>query len=245
MVMIPTGVRLPKKDEPTSPETADDFRDAFMAHYRKCRRGRMASLRAVYDFSVWFDAAATDSKGGAHAWAPTGMRPIIDSLRKTDGLRWRYKTVRNYRPLARYKWADVAKYGSINKALEGIRAANRTPRQAAELKARKKATRSKDVIHREAIQDRDNEIDRLHAQVRALKERVRVLDAAADASVIEDLEEVVQSHAEAERKANERAIAAELKADAMERRMRRAERDAIHRRQYANRDVPTVCSLLV
>ena len=133
----------------------------------------------------------------------------------------------------------------MTKALEGIRAANRTPRQAAELKARKKATRSKDVTHREAIQDRDNEIDRLHAQVRALKERVRVLDAAADASVIEDLEEVVQCHAEGERKANERAIAAELKADAMERRMHRAERDAIHRRLSANRDVPPYASISI
>ena len=157
---------------------------------------------------------------GTH-WNPVVSRQVCGRLTGCDG---------GIRPYADYrirwrahKWEDVAKFGSLTKALEGIRAANRTPRQTAELQARKKATRSKDVRYREAIQDRDNEIDRLHAQVRVLKERVRVLDAAADASVIEDLEEVVQSHAEAERKANERAIAAELKAGAMERRMRRAE----------------------
>ena len=68
-VQIPTGVSLPKKSRHVNPVntppvlTHDDFRDAFMVHYKKCRRGRMASLRAVYDFAVWFDAAAQSVKG--------------------------------------------------------------------------------------------------------------------------------------------------------------------------------------
>ena len=178
------------------PENLDQFADGIMAHYRECRRARMDHLAAVWTFAVWFDVAAAKAK--AEGWGQ--VRELVDGLRR-DGLGWRYKTIRNYRALARHRWNDVAKFGSVRKALEGIRAMERTPDETKALKARKATTRNRDAVYKSRMQHLERENDVQAAQIRRLEEQLRILQAAADPATVKDLEAVAADHAKAEHEA--------------------------------------------
>ena len=207
------------------PENADQFADGIMAHYRECRRARMDHLAAVWTFAVWFDVAAAKAK--AEGWGQ--VRELVDGLRR-DGLGWRYATIRKYRSLARHPWKAVAKFGSVRKALEGIRAMERTPEEAKALKARKATTRNRDAVYKSRMQHLERENDVQAAQIRRLEEQLRILQAAADPATVTDLEAVAADHAKAEHEALRQRDAAVQRADAERRRRVRAEKEAAHLR---------------
>ena len=67
--------------------------------------------------------------------------------KRRDGLGWHgMRRSAKYRSLSRHPWKAVAKFGSVRKALEGIRAMERTPDETKALKARKATTRNRDAV---------------------------------------------------------------------------------------------------
>ena len=95
---------------------------------------------------------------------------------------------------------------------------------------RKKRTRNRDSTYRARMLHMERENDALSKTNRALEERLRVLEAAADPKVVADLEAAVRGHAEAEREAHVMLEAAELKYSLSERRVELVEREAAHLR---------------
>ena len=209
------------------PLSADDFRDGLEEIYHLKRRSEMEHLRYVWECGGWLSNALDTAK--SNGW---NVGEIIESLRddKRVPFGWKRSSVYSYAQLSREEWRDVAKCGSIGKALEWLRAKRRTPQAAAAMKERKARSRNRDAVYRSRMLHMEREIDALTKRNRQLEERNRVLEAEANPATVLDLEAVIRDHAEAERLAHVMTAAAEMRAEMWERRVERVEKAAAHLR---------------
>ena len=212
---------------PPLPDTLDELREGLQDIYTSNRRFQMSYLRFVWELGRWADVAL--AVGAAEGWPVAAM---VRALREDPDVLfpWKYATLRAYRLLGRAEWRDIAKCGSVDRARAWVREQNRTPSEARALKERKARSRRRDTLYSDRMRRMEIENDGLSKVNRELVERLRILEAAADPSAIEDLEAVVRDHAEAERLAHTMVKAAEAKADLWEGRVQRVEREAAHLR---------------
>lgn len=176
----------------TPPDESDRFVSVTLGAYRKARQCQMDRLRAIYDYSVWFDDFAlrlqrgeckvTVPGHGVNAFTPcergsgrhSGLGSLVEHMREHRGLGWRYSTLRAYRVLAGFDWEDVAACGSVRKAIQWARDQRRTPFQQSLLEERREMN-TKDSL-REAIRGRDKLIRELRAENAVLKRRLAALE---------------------------------------------------------------------
>lgn len=109
-------------------EGEGSFRSVLQEHYRRTRPDALAHLRLVYDFALWFDAYAESEHGRAN----TGIGEVVDAMQEAGEIGWTYATVRRYRVLAGFEWKDLAKCGSLKKALKWCADEKRTPAERAQ-----------------------------------------------------------------------------------------------------------------
>ena len=210
-------------EHPILPATDEDsFRVGLQEHYRRVRHDVMAHLRDVYDFSIWFDAYAlkqqndnalefstssekdhvngfTCSTGKGHT--KTGVGATVDAMREAGEIGWKYSTVRKYRVLAGFEWKDIAKCGSLKKALEWCANEKRTPTEREERKERKATMRNRERLHLQEIHVLGCQVDEASKRIRELEEENRILRGAADPAEYKAMEECLESHAMSERMA--------------------------------------------
>lgn len=217
---------------PPIPSTEAELRTGLEDIYSLSRQSTMEHLRFAWDCGRWISNALEVAR--SNGWK---VADLVKGMREDEAIpfRWAYSTVAAYRQLGREDWNDVAKCGSVRKALEWIRAKNRTPQEAKRMAERKAGTRNRDHVYRDRMLILERQNDSLSKRNRALEERLRVLETAADPSAVEDLEAAVRDHAEAERQAHGMTAAAEAKADLWERRVARVEREAAHLRRQVSK----------
>ena len=95
-------------------EGEGSFRSVLQEHYRRTLPDALAHLRLVYDFAVWFDAYAKSEHGHTN----TEIGEIVDAMHEAGEISWTYATMRRYRVLAGFEWKDLAKCGSLKKAVK-------------------------------------------------------------------------------------------------------------------------------
>ena len=219
--------------ETIQPATDEEsFRSGLQRYYRRARQDVMDHLRDVFEFAKWFDAYAESLQDHANPLAcPTGRRAktglsaIVDEMREAGTIGWKYSTVRTYRSLAAFEWEVIARCGSLKKALEFVSNYNRTPTQRTERKEQKARMRTKQSDMQKEIDLLARENDVQAKVISDLRERVRVLQLAADTAKVEELEERVANHAKAETMAYRKVDAAEAMVHTMDRKLERQGRE--------------------
>ena len=216
-------------EHPILPATDEDsFRSGLQEHYGTVRQDVMAHLRDVYDFALWFNAYAGSPNVEDEMCEPVrtqGIGVLVDSMREAGEIGWKYATVRKYRVLAEFEWKDLAKCGSLKKALTWCANEKRTPAEREGRKERKATMRTRERLHLQEIEVLGCQLDEQSKELRELREENRLLRGAADPTEYKALEECVESHALAERMAHRKLDLSEALGRTKDRKMERMGRE--------------------
>lgn len=126
------------------------FRKRVAHYYRRCRAAQIDRLRAAWEFACFVApmlpgaGARTDLSNLSNALDRLDVRAIVEDMRASGVIGWRYKTVQTYAILARHNWKDVAAQGSVRRALAWARDQKRSDRERAEMAAKRQKTRNRE-----------------------------------------------------------------------------------------------------
>ena len=177
----------------------------------------------VFEFACWFDTCV--GSPNVEDEMCERVHTIVDAMRESGEIGWKYSTVRKYRSLAAFEWEEIARCGSLRKALEWCANYNRTPAQRTELKERKARMRNKESQFEREIRNLGVKNDVQAKRIKELEEQVRVLQLATDPVHVKELEGAVASHEKAEKRAYKKVDAAEAALHTMDRKLERQGRE--------------------
>lgn len=187
---IRPGRRLAVPTEPaTDPE---QFGDGLAAHCRRCLDAKAAHLLHVWEAGRWV-ADCIDRHGGrVNAWCR--------ALHEKKHVYWRWKTIKAYAQLGREDWELVRKARSVRRALQEMKARNRTPeeQEALDRKQREQETTAKTI---ERLKARLLKAQRKNARLEAHLKRVEDVETKTDVAELAEAYELEQKETKRLRRA--------------------------------------------